>query len=157
MDIKAAKERYGFASWPQRAMGADSGKAASARKMATDGNIFPGYSLRSRESAGVPLSYRDIYIKTDDPQKRLEVIVKHAENFEGAKKRLIENLALCSVYLVPRSDPNDIGDLSFGLAGEKTSCAFVRDHSFVSIRSIGESDVDVSPFAARVDEALKMV
>jgi hypothetical protein len=158
MDIEAAKERYDFSSWKKEPQ--MNRRISTERKSVRtiDRNIFGGYALNRRESLGVPLSYRDIYIHEENTSRRIELIVKHTGDFEEAKECLITHLSECSAFLVPtlESVGVSVGDIGFGsLTKQQLQCVFICNNIMITIRSIGEIDVDISAFAETMDDWLR--
>jgi hypothetical protein len=149
--LDAAKERFGFETWPRRL-----GAAALSRTSGFALNLqtgLDGWILERRLPHGDG-GYADYFQQTGNAQHRVIVRVIEYPNHEAALEALLHLLSDSMAVTLPRHDA--VGDVAFRGHGDLvTTLFFVRHNVLVDIRSIGDEPVSVLPFAALADAQIQ--
>ena len=143
--VHDVKERYGFASWPQKSAVKDEGRPVNCRIGEKE-----GVRLLKRYSMPYPASYEDVYESVQDKGIRISIKVINCVSFEKAKEQLVQRLAQCAAIKLPQITDRlkaTAADIAFGAADMSgKSLLAVQGSAYVEITNIGSGTTDLIPF-----------
>ncbi|MBF0354016.1 MAG: hypothetical protein HQL43_02120 [Alphaproteobacteria bacterium] len=156
---QAAKERYGFASWPGGKFRSAAGELTPRRVLfAAQPERVKGMAFLVRKAVpGERNSYTDYYSLGSD-EERISISIHEFSSDEDAREGLVNILSHCMAIALPRCADKGltVGDIGFcGLDDTVSSVFFVRQNVLVRVESVGRKRISVVEAAKEVDAQLQ--
>ncbi len=156
------KEMSGFANWVGRTRGEEF--SGFFINIVIPDKIFPRFSLLPTSEPSTQNRARKVrkYLYAGDRSKGkketlIEVILIECNSIINAHESIIDFMANCMAYKLPRGEERGItiGDISFvGYGKRLLSIIFARNNIMAVVRSVGNLNLDVKSYAKKVDEFL---